>query len=264
MERDEAEMGNKQRVTEGSWDADWCWKPTFTAHCTASRDNLSSYFLCSNDSNRTFTGRNFLKEMRMGKDFAREKIGLQRVASDVRPEYEQYDAVPATSSYRTLRLIKIVSYGKPGEGRCAHAFRVEFRRGSSATVQLAQWFCAGAVFGCDVWAERLCEYSRFDGAAAGECADNHLIWCKSEHDKFRNEHDAELGDERSDGNCDYAWDVYLDIDNRFDERQPYGDNDLHAYRDKLYRFFQIDCDGYCESGRQQADDYYVLRESDEH
>ena len=50
------------REERGAWRS---WKATFTVHFTAGRDNLSSYFLCSNDSNEVGLGSKFMELLGM-------------------------------------------------------------------------------------------------------------------------------------------------------------------------------------------------------
>jgi hypothetical protein len=47
-------------------DAGRGWKPTFTVYVTATRDNVSRYFSCSNDSNGLRMGRKLIRGMGMG------------------------------------------------------------------------------------------------------------------------------------------------------------------------------------------------------
>ena len=47
-------------------------KPMFTVYVTATRDNLSRYFLCSNDSNDMRMGRKLLSGMGMDGSLVRE------------------------------------------------------------------------------------------------------------------------------------------------------------------------------------------------
>jgi hypothetical protein len=42
------------------------WEATFMVYVTATRDNLSRYFLCSNDSNGVRMGRKLIRGMGMG------------------------------------------------------------------------------------------------------------------------------------------------------------------------------------------------------
>lgn len=51
QEKDNAETRRAQRFRGEEGDAGRGWKATFTVYVTAGRDDLSSYFLCSNDSN---------------------------------------------------------------------------------------------------------------------------------------------------------------------------------------------------------------------
>ena len=48
------------------------WKPMFMVYVTASRDNLSRYFSCSNDSNGGRMGRKLIRGMGMGGNLVRE------------------------------------------------------------------------------------------------------------------------------------------------------------------------------------------------
>jgi hypothetical protein len=48
------------------------WKPTFTVHVTATRDNLSRYLLCSNDSNGVRVGTKLIRGMGMEGNLVRE------------------------------------------------------------------------------------------------------------------------------------------------------------------------------------------------
>jgi hypothetical protein len=51
------------RVPE--WEEGAGWRAMFTVYVTASRDNLSRYFLCSNDSNGVRMGPELIKGMGM-------------------------------------------------------------------------------------------------------------------------------------------------------------------------------------------------------
>jgi hypothetical protein len=51
QEKDNAETRRAQRLRREEGDAGQGWKAAFTVYGTASRDNLSRSFLCSNDSN---------------------------------------------------------------------------------------------------------------------------------------------------------------------------------------------------------------------
>jgi hypothetical protein len=51
------------RVPE--WEEGAGWKAMFTVYVTATRDNVSRYFLCSNDSNGVRMGRKWLRGMGM-------------------------------------------------------------------------------------------------------------------------------------------------------------------------------------------------------
>jgi hypothetical protein len=72
-EKDRAEARRAQRFRreEGEagrvpkWEEKAGWEPKFTVYVTASRDALSSYFLCSNDSNRVRLACKWMKGMGM-------------------------------------------------------------------------------------------------------------------------------------------------------------------------------------------------------
>jgi hypothetical protein len=55
-DKDNAETRRAQRFRGEEGDAGQGWKSMFTVDVTASRDNLSSYFLYSNDSNGVLMG----------------------------------------------------------------------------------------------------------------------------------------------------------------------------------------------------------------
>ena len=57
------------RVPE--WEEGAEWKATFTVYVTATRDNLSRYFLCSNDSNGMRMGRKLIRGMGMDGNLVR-------------------------------------------------------------------------------------------------------------------------------------------------------------------------------------------------
>jgi hypothetical protein len=57
------------RVPE--WEEGAGWKAMFTVYGTATRDNVSIYFLCSNDSNGARMGRKWLRGMGMDGNLVR-------------------------------------------------------------------------------------------------------------------------------------------------------------------------------------------------
>ena len=56
------------------------WKPKYTMYVTASRDNVSSYFLCSNDSNRMPMRRKLIRGLGMRENLALEDGVCGRLA----------------------------------------------------------------------------------------------------------------------------------------------------------------------------------------
>jgi|GEM_PF-3609624 len=62
-EKDNAEALSAQRLRREDGDAGRDWKPMFTVYVTATLDNLSSYFLYSNDSNGVRVGRKLIRGM---------------------------------------------------------------------------------------------------------------------------------------------------------------------------------------------------------
>jgi hypothetical protein len=63
--KNNAETLRAQRSRREDGDAWRGWKAMFTVHVTATRDNLSRYLLCSNDSNGVGIGRKLLRGMGM-------------------------------------------------------------------------------------------------------------------------------------------------------------------------------------------------------
>jgi hypothetical protein len=71
-EKDNAETRRAQRFRREDGDAGRGWKAMFTVHVTPGRDDLSSYFLCSNDSNGVRSGRKFIRGLGMRGDLTFE------------------------------------------------------------------------------------------------------------------------------------------------------------------------------------------------
>ena len=71
-EKDNAETRRAQRFRKEDGDAGRGWRPMFTMYITANFDGLSSYFLCSNDSNRQHTACKLIKGMGMHGNLVRE------------------------------------------------------------------------------------------------------------------------------------------------------------------------------------------------
>jgi hypothetical protein len=69
--KDNAETLRAQRFRREEGDAGRGWKATFTVYVTATLDNLSRYFLCSNDSNGVWMGRKWIRGMGMGGNLVR-------------------------------------------------------------------------------------------------------------------------------------------------------------------------------------------------
>jgi hypothetical protein len=77
-----SERKSKKRITqrreghrgfaEKRGDARRGWESMFTVDVTATRDNLSSYLLCSNDSNDVGIGCKLIRRLRMRGNLARE------------------------------------------------------------------------------------------------------------------------------------------------------------------------------------------------
>jgi hypothetical protein len=70
--KDNAETLGTQRLRKEDGDAGRGWKPMFTVYVTATLDNLSSYFLYSNDSNGRNLRRKSLRGMGMHGNLVRE------------------------------------------------------------------------------------------------------------------------------------------------------------------------------------------------
>src|SRR5580704_5693039 len=70
-EKDNAETPRAQRFRREDGDAGRGWKPMFTVDVTATRDNLSRYLLCSNDSNGRRRGPKLIRGMGMDGNLVR-------------------------------------------------------------------------------------------------------------------------------------------------------------------------------------------------
>ena len=149
--------------------------------------------------------------------------------------YVQWDAGLATSSYRLADINRLMSDGNQPEERSTHAIRRLLRRRvrvdgqfSEAAACLGEFlrakplrtesFRAGNTFPRVVWNERLRRPRRFIENAWGLCSRHFVVRRESGDHKFRDEHYAELGDERRNKDCYYAWDVHIDIGRGVDER----------------------------------------------
>jgi hypothetical protein len=69
-EEDNAETRRAQSFRGEEGETGRGWKSIFTGYLTASRDDLSSYFLCSNDSNGVRIGRKLISGLRMRENLA--------------------------------------------------------------------------------------------------------------------------------------------------------------------------------------------------
>ena len=78
-EKEDAERLSRGRGRVPKWEAGSGWKPKFTEYVSASRDVLSSYFLCSNDSNRMLVRRKLIIGLGMRGNLALENGTLCEV-----------------------------------------------------------------------------------------------------------------------------------------------------------------------------------------
>jgi hypothetical protein len=65
QDKDNAETRRTQRFREEDGDVGWGWESMFTVEVTATRDDVSSYFLCSNDSNGMHMRRKSIRGLEM-------------------------------------------------------------------------------------------------------------------------------------------------------------------------------------------------------
>jgi hypothetical protein len=71
---------------------------------------------------------------------------------------------------------------------------------------------------------------------------------------FRFQQHAELGDDRGDQSCHHAGDIHLHIREWFDEREPNGDDHLHADCDQCLWLDHIHGKSHCNSARRSIGD----------
>jgi len=80
---------------------------------------------------------------------------------------------------------------------------------------------------------------------------------RSQSDKYQSgfQQHAELGDKRGDEYCHHAGDIHVHFGERFDQREPNGDNHLHAHGNQCHRLDHIHGNRNCNRARRSAGDH---------
>jgi len=84
-------------------------------------------------------------------------------------------------------------------------------------------------------------------------ADDQLVHSQPHKHRFRFQQHAELGDDRGDEYCDHAGNIHVHIGKRFDEREPDGDDHLHADGHQRRRLGHGHGNSYGKRGKQAND-----------
>lgn len=94
------------------------------------------------------------------------------------------------------------------------------------------------------------------------CAFDHILRGQPDKRKFRDEQHPELGNQRRNDNFDFSWQLQFLIGERFNQRKPHGDDNLHADRHQCHWISELNGNCHGDHGKRrdagQFNDHYLV------